>query len=129
MSSSLVPLFLAAVVAIELVRRLPLLAAFRRMALTSRRVGRMLKRRSVSERWMELAMRKLSARLFGQSLGAAGLLAAVAAPIGLVLALDRPFNLGALEALGDASARAQLTLLCITYAVFRYFVARALRRR
>src|SRR5690349_4462741 len=82
--------FLGAIVAIELARRLPLVAAFRRLAQTSAQAGRIVATTG-SDRWKERAMRGISARLLMDSLRAGAMLLGVAGP--LIVAVSAIFVL------------------------------------
>jgi hypothetical protein len=116
-----VALILAALVlAIEIARRLPLLAAFRDLARTGVRARRMLGYRRCLERRKERGLRSLSARMLGRSLRAGGLLLLAVAPILAVLAADSALRLGAVGALLDWRMRLVLLLLSLAYAAFRF---------
>ena len=125
----MIALLHAVIVALEIVRRLPFLAAFREMARAAARARRILPLRRASDHWKERAIRTLAGRLFGRSLLAACFLALVAAPILLVLLLDRPLALGAMASLLDWPARLQLAALALTYALLRHVLVRRLRPR
>lgn len=125
----MITLLPAFVIALELARRLPFLATFRKMAHAAARARRILPLRRASDHWKERAIGTLARRLFLHSLLAALLLLAVLSPIAIVLLLDRPLELGATAALLDWRARLELAALVLTYALLRHFVGRRLRPR
>lgn len=120
-------LFLAIFLALELARRLPLLACFRALGRLSTRSATTLKRRRVSEWCKERAIQILSRRMFIASVRAGLLLALVAAPIGLALYLDTLVPLGVRHAFLDWRERLLLLLLCVSYAILRWQIRRRLR--
>ena len=112
-------LLLATIVSLELSRRLHLLRAFAMLGREAPRATRLLVRTGVSEWTKERALRLMAARLFGLSGRAGLLLAVVALPLALVLALDPVLRIGARSALVDWHARLWLLALTTGYAVAR----------
>lgn len=116
----MIALLFALLVALELFRRLPVVARFRDLAAWGQRSLGLVQRRRVSEWAKERAMRLMSLRLFQASARAGLMLVAVAAPIAIVLAVDSGLDLGAHEALFDWQARLIILLICAAYAVARW---------
>ncbi|MDF7773758.1 hypothetical protein P1X14_00735 [Sphingomonas sp. AOB5] len=117
-------LFLSLVAVLELAHRLPLIPAFAEMSACSRRSLRTIRRGRVSEWVKERALQLLARRLFARSIRAGALLVAVASPLLAVLALH--------YAMGDDldwATRLGVVPLTLGYALLRWQVAPALRRR
>ncbi len=125
----MIGLLLAILVALELFRRLPVLASFRALAFWGRRSAALLPRRDVSEWAKERAMQLLSRRLFLASARAGLLLALVALPIGAMLVLDQFVDLGVRAALFDWRKRLGIVMICLTYAILRWQIGRRLQPR
>lgn len=120
-------LFLSFVIALELAWRLPLIAAFRQLAVTSVRARRMLSYRHCLETRKERGLRKLSRRMLHQSVRGAELLALVVAPVAALLIVDAVLQLNVLPALLDWQMRLILLVLSVGYALLRLRFERRLR--
>lgn len=125
----MIGLLIAILAALELFRRLPLVASFRDLAYWGARSTALLRRRGVSEWAKERAMGLLSRRLFAKSVRAGLLLALVAAPIGAMLMLDTLVDLGVRAALFDWQKRLWIVMICLTYAIVRWQIRRRLQPR
>ena len=125
----MIALLLAILMALALFRRLPVLARFRELALWGGRSAALLRRGGVSEWAKERAMRLHALRLFAASARAGLMLAVVAAPIAVVLAIDAGLDLGVREALLDWRQRLGILSLCGGYALVRWHVRRRLQPR
>lgn len=118
----MIAFLLAVLLGAELLRRLPVLATFRRLAAISARTGTVLRRRGVSDYSKERALQILSRRMFFTSLLACALLCLVLAPIALALALDHwgIAPVGALRVLTDWRDRLVILGICLSYAIIRW---------
>jgi hypothetical protein len=118
-------LLLAATLAtIELTWTTRVLAAFSELGGAARRAGRIVVRRPRSDWAKERAMRLMSLRLMGHSLRSAGLLAIIASPLLIALAVDALGHVGLARAYTDWPARA--VLLAVSGG---YWAVRRPRRR
>ena len=109
-------LLLAATLAsIELTWATRILAGFGALGLTAQRAGQLLMRSRVSEWAKERAMRLISTRMLGQSLRGAGLLAIVASPFLVAIAVDAHWHLGLKRVYVDWPARLVLLGLSGVY--------------
>ena len=124
---SLAAVFAAFVLALEIVRHLPLLAAFRDLGTTSLRARRVLGYRRCLETRKESGLQRLSLRMLRQSLRGAELLALVAAPFALLLAADALWQLGITAVLLDWQRRLMLIVLGALYALLRFRFRRRLQ--
>jgi len=117
-------LFAAIVCVLELVRRLPLIPAFREMSACGNHALVLVRRRGVSDFSKERAMRILSARLFVRSVRAGGLLLAVASPLLLVLLVAASPEARAVGLAMDWQARLWVVPLGLGYALLRWQLGR-----
>ncbi|MEI9928078.1 MAG: hypothetical protein WDN44_10775 [Sphingomonas sp.] len=124
----MIGLLIAILTALELFRRLPVLASFRDLAHWGARSTALLRRRGVSEWAKERAMRLLSRRLFAKSVRAGALLALVAGADrgGAGARFDR--RSGRARAWFDWRKRLWIVMVCLAYAFLRWQF-RGLRRR
>ena len=110
-------LLLAAVlITLELVRRLPVLASFRRLGHGGRRAGRLLRARC-SDATKERASGLLARRLFGASCRAGGLLLLAASPVLLLVMADHLMHWGVAQALGELQQLCAFYKLLGTYPI------------
>ncbi|MEO7691794.1 MAG: hypothetical protein ABIS51_21100 [Sphingomonas sp.] len=123
---SILLLFLATVIAVELAWALRLVAVMRDLGHFGARASRVMRRRGASDASRERAAMILSARMFRASMRSLLLLVAVAAPIVIVIMIADAHgaHLGALFIHPEASLA--LPLLCLSYAVIRYQVRKRL---
>jgi hypothetical protein len=116
------------VAAIEILRRVPLLQAFRDLALVGARSPRVWAYRRGLEARKERATRLLSVRMFGCSISALWMIMMVFLPIGLVLAVDPWLGLDTREALLNWRDRLVVAMLSLTYGLARIQIARRLQQ-
>jgi len=123
---SVLSLFLAIVIAIELAWGLRLVAVMRNLGHSGARASRVMRRRGASDASRERAAMILSVRMFRASAHGLLLLVAVAAPIVLVIIVGDAHgaHLGTLFIHPEASLA--LPLLCLSYAVVRYQIRKRL---
>lgn len=125
----MIALLLAILIAIETVRRLPLIASFRTIAALGRRSSALLAHKGASDWSKGRGARILSARLFGSSLRAGLLILLVAAPLAAAIVTDLLLGrrLGAVTALTDWQSRLIILAATIGYALVRHRLAKRLQ--
>jgi putative flippase GtrA len=121
-------LFVSIIIALEIARRVPLLARFRNLARVSARTPRVWSYRRGLEVRKERATQLLSLHMFRHSISLLWMLALVIAPIILVLLVDTWLDFGAQESLKNWRDRLVVAVLSLAYGLARIQIARRLQR-
>jgi hypothetical protein len=121
-------LFVSIIIALEIARRVPLLARFRNLARVSARTPRVWSYRRGLEVRKERATQLLSLHMFRHSISLLWMLALVSAPIILVLLVDTWLDFGAQESLKNWRDRLVVAVLSLAYGLARIQIARRLQR-
>ena len=125
----MIGLLLAILIALELFRRLPVIASFRCLAHWGGQSSALIRRRGVSEWAKERAMQLLSLRLFVSSMRAGVMLVLVAAPILVALLIDSFVDIDVRDTLFDWHKRLWILMICVAYALIRWQFRRRLQPR
>jgi hypothetical protein len=118
----IIPFLIAAfslIAVIETIHRFALFAAFKHLVRASQRAGRFFTRGG-SDRWKEVAARKLSALLFDTSVRVLARLPLAALPIPFVLAFEKMSGLGVWAILDELWSRIALVAIGVGYSAFRH---------